>query len=543
MEIETKMPNSRPSFPYHKCINDPKKGNPQHALKDMGVINSGCSRHMTWNMSYLSNFEELNGGYVTFGGNPKGGKITGKGKTKTCKLDFDDVYFVKELKFNLFSVSQMCDKKNSVLFTDTECLILSPDFKLLDESQVLLRVLMENNMYNVNLKNIVLSGDLTCLFAKATIDKSNLWHRRLAHINFKTINKLVKGNFVRGLPIKVFENDLTCVACTKGKQHRASCKTKPVSFVDQPLYMLHMDLFETTFVKSLNKKSYCLGVIDDYDLDTFSSVRRPKNSVVIWKKKGSSNTSNVDLSVVNLSKLNKNVKRYSQKRLVGIISPVSKMPFRKKPRDSMHVRSKSNMIKSLPGTVHKRLPKLQPLAEIVAKWFPRIVQICLWVINLGCSKHMTGNRALLTNFVEKFLRTVRFGNNDFPVIAGYGDVGLEVAFRKSTCFVRNEDGVDLLTVGYSQQEGIDYDETFPHVARIKAIRLFLAYVAHKDFTVFQMDVMTTFHNGILNKEVYVSQPPGFVSKQYPDHVYALDKALYGLKQAPRAWYDVLSQFF
>nr|GEZ18284.1 ribonuclease H-like domain-containing protein [Tanacetum cinerariifolium] len=96
--------------------------------------------HITRNMSYLSDFEELNRGYVAFGGNPEGGKITGKGKIKTGKLDFDDVYFVKELKFNLFSVSQMCDKKNNVLFTDTECLVLSSDFKLPDASQVLLRV-------------------------------------------------------------------------------------------------------------------------------------------------------------------------------------------------------------------------------------------------------------------------------------------------------------------------------------------------------------------------------------------------------------------
>nr|GFA30263.1 ribonuclease H-like domain-containing protein [Tanacetum cinerariifolium] len=189
-----------------------KRGNPQYALKDKGVIDSGCSWHMTGNMSYLSDFEELNGGYVAFGGNPKGGKILGKRKIKTGKLDFEDVYFVKELKFNLFSVSQMCDKKNKVLFTDTECLVLSLDFKLPDESQVLIRVPRENNMYNVNLKNIIPSEDLTCLFAKATIDESNLWHRRLGHINFKTIKKLVKGNLVRGLPTKVFENNNTCVA-------------------------------------------------------------------------------------------------------------------------------------------------------------------------------------------------------------------------------------------------------------------------------------------------------------------------------------------
>nr|GEW38532.1 ribonuclease H-like domain-containing protein [Tanacetum cinerariifolium] len=123
-------------------------GNPQHALQDKGVIDSGCSRHMIGNMSYLSDFEELDGGYVAFGSNSKGGKISGKDKIKTGKLDFDDVYFVKELKFNLLSVSQMCDKKNIVLFTDTECLVLSPEFKLPDKNQVLLRVPRENNMYN-----------------------------------------------------------------------------------------------------------------------------------------------------------------------------------------------------------------------------------------------------------------------------------------------------------------------------------------------------------------------------------------------------------
>nr|GEY85879.1 ribonuclease H-like domain-containing protein [Tanacetum cinerariifolium] len=163
-------------------VNAVKGGNPQHALKDKGVIDSGCSRHMTKNMSYLSDFDAINGGYVAFGGNPKGGNITGKGKIRTGKLDFNDVYFVKELKFNLFSVSRMCDKKNSVLFTDTECIVLSSDFKLPDANHVLLRVPRENNMYNVDLKNNVPSGDLTCLFAKATLDEFNLWHRRLGHI-------------------------------------------------------------------------------------------------------------------------------------------------------------------------------------------------------------------------------------------------------------------------------------------------------------------------------------------------------------------------
>ncbi|GJS17762.1 ribonuclease H-like domain-containing protein [Tanacetum coccineum] len=177
-------------------------GNPQYALHDQRIFDSRCSRHMTGNKFYLLDYQDINGGFVAFVGSTKGGKITGKCKIRTGKLDFEDVYFVKELKFNLFSISQMCDKKNSVRFTETECLILSPDFKLLDESQVLLKVPRQNNMYSFNLKNVVPSGGLTCLFAKAAIDESNLWHRRLGHINFKTINKLVRGNLARSMGAK-----------------------------------------------------------------------------------------------------------------------------------------------------------------------------------------------------------------------------------------------------------------------------------------------------------------------------------------------------
>nr|GEY51812.1 hypothetical protein [Tanacetum cinerariifolium] len=201
------------------------QGNPQQALKDKGVIDSGCSRHMNGNIYFLLDFEEFNRGYVAFRRNPKGGKISGK---------------------------------------DTECVVLSFDYKLSEKNHVLLRVPREKNMYNVDLKNVVPSGDLTCLFAKATLDESNLWHRRLGYINFKTMNKLVKGNLVRGLPSKIFENNHTCVACKKGKQHRAFCKSKLVSSVNHPLQRLHMDFYGPTFVKSLNKKSYCLVVTNDY---------------------------------------------------------------------------------------------------------------------------------------------------------------------------------------------------------------------------------------------------------------------------------------
>ncbi|GJS40025.1 ribonuclease H-like domain-containing protein [Tanacetum coccineum] len=135
-------------------------GNPEICLQDHAVVDSGCSSHMTSNKAYLLDYEDYNRGFMAFRSDPKGGKITGKGKIRTANLDFDDVYFVDELTFNLFSVTQMCDKKNNVLFTNTECLILSPSFKLLDENQVILRAHRQNGVYSLDLKNIVPSGGL-----------------------------------------------------------------------------------------------------------------------------------------------------------------------------------------------------------------------------------------------------------------------------------------------------------------------------------------------------------------------------------------------
>ncbi|GJT37565.1 putative ribonuclease H-like domain-containing protein [Tanacetum coccineum] len=169
------------------------RANQGHLQKeDQYYVDSGCSRHMTGNMSYLSDFKEFDEGY-------------------------------------------MCDKKNSVLFTDTGCFVLSPDFKLADESQVLLKVPRKNNMYSVDMKNIVPKESLTCLVAKATLDESMLWHRKIGH----------------------------------GKQQKASCKSKIQNSITQPLFMLHMDLFGPTFVSSLMNKKYCLVVTDDYSRFTW----------------------------------------------------------------------------------------------------------------------------------------------------------------------------------------------------------------------------------------------------------------------------------
>ncbi|GJY09909.1 putative ribonuclease H-like domain-containing protein [Tanacetum coccineum] len=191
---------------------------------------NGCSRHMTGNITYLSDFKQFDGGYVAFGGGAYGGKVS---------------------------------------------------------------VPRKDNMYSFDIKKIVPKESLTCLVAKATLDESMLWHRRLGHINFKNINKLVKDNLVRGLPTKHFENDQTCVACLKGKQHRASCKSKVLNPITKPLFMLHMDLFGPTFVSSLMHKKYCLVVTDDYSRFTWRLINGTefKNKVMddFCREKGTIN--------------------------------------------------------------------------------------------------------------------------------------------------------------------------------------------------------------------------------------------------------------
>ncbi|GKB38375.1 ribonuclease H-like domain-containing protein [Tanacetum coccineum] len=187
------------------------------------------------------------------------GYISGKGKIRVDNLDFDSVSFVKELgHFNLFSISQICDKHHKVLFTETECLVVSSDFKMPDENQILLKVPRYHNMYIFDMKTPTPAKGFACLIAKATSDES-----KLGHINFKNLNKLVKGNLVRGLPSKVFKNDHTCVVCHKVKQHRASCKAKLERLITEPLHTLLMDLFGPTSVKSINHASYCLVITDD----------------------------------------------------------------------------------------------------------------------------------------------------------------------------------------------------------------------------------------------------------------------------------------
>nr|GEX41475.1 hypothetical protein [Tanacetum cinerariifolium] len=183
---KTETPKKSP-VKYAEQYRKPNKklnGSSQNNIDDKGYWDSGCSRHMTGNISYLSDYEPFDGGYVSFG---QGGcKITGKGTIKT------------------------------------ECIVLGRDFKLLDDANIFLRTPRQHKMYSIYFKNIVPYKDLTCLVAKASADECMLWHRRLGHLNFKIMNKLVRHNLVGGLLAKCFENDHTCTACLKGKQHKVS---------------------------------------------------------------------------------------------------------------------------------------------------------------------------------------------------------------------------------------------------------------------------------------------------------------------------------
>ncbi|GJV82214.1 putative ribonuclease H-like domain-containing protein [Tanacetum coccineum] len=697
------------------------------------------------NKDFLIDYQDIDGGFVAFGGSTRGGKITGKGKIRTYKLDFEDVFFVKELKFYLFSISQMCDKKNNVLFTEIECLVLSPDFKLLDASQVLLRVPRQSNMYSFDLKNVVPSGDLTYLFAKATINESKLWHRRLGHVNFKTMNKLMKGNLVRGLPLNIFENDHTCVACQKGKQHKASfAERKNKTLIEAARTMLADSLLRTVFwAKAVNTTCYVLnrvlvtkphnktpyeliigrppsisfmrpfgcfvtilntldplgkfngkaeeGFLVGYSVNrkafrVFNSQTRKveenlhvnflENKPYVagqrpnWLFDIDSLTNSMNYQPVTVgNQSNKNtgpqetngntegideddttddaagekpVQKPASKNQHTLKNVLDKMMDQEKeakeksdtvrkefeahcnrqnlsgkttrasstnsfnivrtpvnaagaPRtsndagpsfvplsgsfpddplmpdlentakvqntgifgnayddddldtynspyvdqvmgveDDFNNREPSTVFSPIPSTrVHSIHPKDQIIGDPRSTQEPTKIAQALddesWVEAM--------QEELLQFKIQKVWTLV-----DLPY--GKKAISTKWVYRnkkdKKGIVVRNKSR--LVAQGYKQEEGIDYDEVFALVARIEAIRLFLAYASFMNFLVYQMDVKSAFLYGTIEEEVYVSQPLGFMDPEFPEKVYKVEKALYRLHQAPRAWYKALSTY-
>ncbi|GJR31075.1 putative ribonuclease H-like domain-containing protein, partial [Tanacetum coccineum] len=690
------------------CNGDPRTMENPHKNRDLGIVDSGYSRSMTGNKEKLDDFMKIVGGTVTFGGGD--GKITGKGTIRTSKLNFENVYYVEELQnFNLFSVSQICDTKNKVLFTDKECLVLSKEFQLPENSQVVLRVPRRNNLYCFNLSDIKPERDVTCLLAKASLVESTKWHRRMAHVNFKNMNKLAKHGLVNGLPSKLFTNEHNCVACNKGKQHKASYKAiTAVSTISAPLQLLHMDLFGPTSIRSIDHKYYSLVVTDDFsrftwvfflgtkdetygilkDFITFienqltkkvkaircdngtefknsklielcgskgirrdySNARTPQQNGVAERKNRTlieaARTMLADSKlptmfwteavstacyVLNRVLVTKPHNKTPYELVSGKVPNISHLKpfgclvtilntsdhlgkFEGKADEGFIVgyaaHSKAYRVynlssKKIEETLNLRYledkPNVQGLGH---EWY---FDLDYLTDSLGYTRFKTNQPAGTqdTNIHagtqddsdsecdEQVIVVPSFPSNSFSgpkvheasqMMESNSDYAEELArlqrqeheakdtaekygFSKDTEeHLRQADMVPagsidpaasitagsidptasisnlLVAQGHRQEEGIDYDEVFAPVARIEAIRLFLAFASYMGFMVYQMDVKSAFLYGEIEEEVYVTQPKGFEDPHFPKHVYRVVKALYGLHQAPRAWYARLSTF-
>nr|GEZ09903.1 putative ribonuclease H-like domain-containing protein [Tanacetum cinerariifolium] len=538
----------------------------------------------------------------------------------------------------MFSVSQIYDNKNSVLFTDSECIVLGKDFKLKDDTNVLLRTPKQHNMYSIDLNNIVPHNNLTCLVAKASIDESMLWHRRLGHLNFKTTNKLVRNNLVRGLPSKCFENDHTCVACLKGKQHKASCKTKLVNSISKPFHTLHMDLFGPTSVSSLNHKWYCLVVTDDFSTFTWTFFLRTKDEtssilrnfiteienlkdlkVIIircdnreeFKNKEMNEFCNKkgirrEFSNARTPQQNRVAKRRNRtlieaaktmladaKLLVTFWAKavntayhlgkfdakgdegyfvgysMSSKAFRvfnkrtKKVEENLHVDFLENkLIEKGAGTSSTNILGTQDVASQAVKkdvsslryialpnWSEDIFREEADLSNMETSTpvsptptvriHKDPPKSQIISPVDTLVQTrhksKEMEEQSFIAIIHHKTNPELLQFCLFLCFLSHEEpkkifdalkdprvrpigtkwvlknkkdkrGImirnkaRLVAQGYTQEEGIDYEEVFAPVARIEAIRLFLAYASFMDFIVYQMDVKSTFLYGTIDDE-------------------------------------------
>ncbi|GKA37887.1 putative ribonuclease H-like domain-containing protein, partial [Tanacetum coccineum] len=564
----------------------------QDKIDDKGYWDSGCSRHMTDNISYLSEYEPYNGGYVSFGHG--GGKIT------VC------------LKFVT---------KNSVLFTDSECLVLGKDFKI-DDTHVLLRTPRQHNMYSIDLNNIVPHKNLTCLIAKASVDESMMWHRRLGHLNFKTMNKLVRNNLVKGLPSKSFKNDHTCIACLKGKQHKASCKTKLVNYVSKPLYTLHMDLFGPTYFSSLNHKWYCLVVIDDFsrcdnrgefgnrEMDEFCSKKAEavstacyvQNRVLVNKSQNKTpyelfngrspaigflrpfrchvmilntldhlgkfdakgyegsgpnwlfdidsltNSMNyVPVVVVGTSSTNQDVKdNVSSLRFIALPnwSKMVLLMYLKAVGTNPTASSKDSLADQvepvLSPTVESKFPTVSLLVPTVST-------------NVLDSKSLEVPASPTVETAVPTISTpIPTGSKSIPSItsslpkiisregSSYSEpLSLEEP-KKIVDALKDESWVEAM-----QEELLLFKihNVWVLVDCPKGVRpIGIKWVLknkkdERGFTIYQMDLKSSFLYGTIDEEVYVMKPPGFQDPEFPDRVYKVEKAMYGLHQALRAWYD------
>ncbi|GJY07354.1 putative ribonuclease H-like domain-containing protein [Tanacetum coccineum] len=479
---------------------------------------------------------------------PNSAVVNAVRENQTSRNMMDDMLPLgEELKEEKLLVKEllklMCDKKNSVLFTDTTCFVLSPDSKLTDESQVLLKVPRKNNMYSVDMKNIVPKESLTCLVVKATIDESILWHRRLGHVNIKTINKLVKENIVRGLPIKCFENNQTCVAYLKGKQHKAFCKSKIQNSITQTLFMLHMDLFGLTFVSSLMNKKYCLVVTDDYSRFTWVFFLASKDETSGILKRFITEIENLVDKKVKIIRCdygtefkNRVMSEFCKKK--GIMREFS---VARTPQQNGVVERRNRTLIEAARTINDEpqpsndagkkddeggiddQERTENSAQDVntCEDLPTTLLESTYAGFFGDESELDLSNIATTYPVPTTPNTRIHKDHSLDHVLGRAQEGnpswIE-ANKKSFCNSNyNKFGhwwIYLMSKGPLEQN---------RCTETRKMR--------------EMDVNSAFLYGKIKEEVYVYQPPGFEDLEFLDKVYKVEKALYGLHQALRAFQE------
>ncbi|GJT19870.1 retrovirus-related pol polyprotein from transposon TNT 1-94 [Tanacetum coccineum] len=507
-------------------------------LKKFDYIDSqgrsnGCLRHMIRNMSYLTDFEEIDGGYVSFGGNLKGGKITGRGIIKTGNLDFEDMYFERELKFNLFSVSQMCDKKNSVLFNDTECIALSLNFKLTDESHGLLKVPRKDNMYSIDLKNIIPEEGLTCLFAKSTSDEfvslqnPHLMICRILFLKemyclvvtedysrFSWVFFLATKNETSGILKSFITREENLIdQRVKALRDHFWCPVTILNTID------HLGMFDGKadagfFVGySINSKEFRVFksrtriVEENLHVQFRENTSNIAGSTKACDDAGKASMETVpgkDYILLPLWPADPLFSQDNEKKVTKEPGKEGGDPSKKYERDNQekddNVNSTNNVNTANDGNNTNNVNIVSSIVNVVG--------IEVNAIGAKTSIELPDD----PNMPELEEIIYSDDDEDLPLQMLLDD---DEQFRCVLNVFRNkkdERGImiknkaRLVAQGYKQEEGIDYDEVFAHVARIEAIRLFLAYASFKDFVVYQMDVKSAFLYGKIEEEVYVSQP-------------------------------------
>ena len=229
----------------------------QGKKREVLILDSGCSGHMTGNKSLLSEFEEKAGPAVSYGdGNL--GQTLGYGNIEIGNVIIEKVALVSGLKHNLLSISQITDRGYHVNFMKDHCEIINKKTQ-----EIILTDYRHGNIYEANLSSTN-DEKIICLLSKASSSESWICHKKLSHLNYSNLNELVRKDLVRGLSKVMFNADGLCDACQKAKQRRTSFKNKTESSIDEPLHLLHLDLFGPVNVPSISKKRYALVIVDKF---------------------------------------------------------------------------------------------------------------------------------------------------------------------------------------------------------------------------------------------------------------------------------------